>query len=123
MRKHLALLQLLVLHVQPVANGFVLLEFLLNQDYIKEFLCVNKDDWKLACNGKCYLMQQLSATQNEKEEEFPILYQTKIEFILVHFQTKSSEIIYFVSKKEEPPACINDYVFLLEYEIFHPPII
>ena len=34
-------------------------EYVLNQDYIVEFLCSNKEKPELQCNGKCYLAKQL----------------------------------------------------------------
>ena len=42
------------------------LEYILNQDYIAEFLCVNKDKPELQCNGKCHLAKELKK-QQEKE--------------------------------------------------------
>ncbi len=39
-------------------------EYILNQDYIAEFLCINKDKPKLQCQGKCHLAKQL-----EKQKE------------------------------------------------------
>ena len=34
-------------------------EYILNQNYIAEFLCVNKDKPQLQCNGKCFLMKEI----------------------------------------------------------------
>ncbi|GGD21719.1 hypothetical protein GCM10011368_24680 [Hyunsoonleella pacifica] len=39
------------------------IEYVLNQDYIAEFLCVNKDKPKLQCNGKCHLAKQIEKQQ------------------------------------------------------------
>lgn len=123
LQKITAILLLITLNAQPVTNGIIFFDFLLNQEYIKEFLCINKEQPKLACNGKCFLMKQLRETQNEKEQEFPVLYQTKYEFILAHFQTKSGDTIYLMRRKEELQSHESDYVFLFENEIFHPPIV
>lgn len=41
-------------------------EYVLNQDYIAEFLCINKDKPKLQCHGKCHLVKQIEK-QQEKE--------------------------------------------------------
>lgn len=41
-------------------------EYIINQDYIAEFLCINKDKPKLECNGKCQLVKELEK-QQEKE--------------------------------------------------------
>lgn len=39
-------------------------EYVLNQDYIAEFLCINKDKPQLQCNGKCHLVKEI-----EKQKE------------------------------------------------------
>lgn len=44
------------------------IEFALNQDYIAEFLCINKDKPKLECNGKCYLAQELKKEQKSEQK-------------------------------------------------------
>lgn len=41
------------------------IEYALNQDYIAEFLCINKDQPKLQCNGKCHLAKQIEKQQEE----------------------------------------------------------
>ena len=38
-------------------------EYVLNQDYIAEFLCINKEKPELQCNGKCHLVKQLEEQQ------------------------------------------------------------
>lgn len=40
-------------------------EYALNQDYIAEFLCINKDKPKLQCNGKCHLVKELEKQQEQ----------------------------------------------------------
>ena len=52
--------------LKPVAP---FIEYELNQDYIAEFLCINKSKPELNCKGKCYLMQKLQKAQEESEEE------------------------------------------------------
>ncbi len=42
------------------------LEYALNQDYIAEFLCVNKDKPQLQCNGKCHLAKQIEKQQEQE---------------------------------------------------------
>ena len=42
-------------------------EYVLNQDYIAEFLCVNKDKPELKCHGKCHLAKQI-----EKQNQDPV---------------------------------------------------
>ena len=121
MQKIKVIVLLVLLHAQPVANGLV--DFLLNQEYIKEFLCVNKGKPKLACKGKCYLMQRLKETQDEKEQDSPILILVEFDFIWTHCQKEPFDNVHF---KKEEAAFIryeNRYVFFFEKNIFHPPIV
>jgi len=66
------------------------IEYLLNQDYIAEFLCINKDEPELQCNGKCHLVKEIEKQQQEEPittlsvsmENYPIgfvnIYQLKL---------------------------------------------
>ena len=38
-------------------------EYILNQDYIAEFLCINKNKPQLQCNGKCHLVKEIEKQQ------------------------------------------------------------
>lgn len=42
------------------------LEYIINQDYIAEFLCINKDKPELQCNGKCHLVKQIEKQQQQE---------------------------------------------------------
>ncbi|MEM6813016.1 MAG: hypothetical protein AAF600_01325 [Bacteroidota bacterium] len=122
MQKLISITLIITLHAQPVANGVVVLDFLLNQEYIKEFLCINKERPEVACNGKCYLMQQLKETQKKKEKDIPVLWSSRLEFILMSFEEEQIEAQKIIRKET---FFWNDisYPFLFEKDIFHPPII
>lgn len=40
----------------------------MNEDYVAEELCENKEKPVLKCNGKCYLAKQLQAAEEVKKE-------------------------------------------------------
>ncbi len=42
-------------------------EYVINQDYIAEFLCVNKDKPKLQCHGKCHLAKEIDKQRNTED--------------------------------------------------------
>ncbi len=100
--------------VMPLAN------YLINQDYIAEFLCINKDKPELECNGKCYLAKQLKEASAEKEknvpaiamEDYPIGIMTLILFEAPHTsETITSENFQYN----------NNYKFSYLNLVFHPP--
>lgn len=47
--------------------------YLLNQDFITETFCVNKDKPELSCNGKCHLKDMLAMAEDDKQEENQVL--------------------------------------------------
>lgn len=79
------------LHLQPLNNTCILIDYIINQDYIKEYLCINKDRVELQCNGKCHLVNQLEQTEskNETDGQFPYLKITKIEYVKFSFLSDS----------------------------------
>lgn len=103
--------------VRPVVPLF---EYLVDQDYIAEFLCINKDKVELQCKGKCYLMQQLNEQNEEKEgklpriamEEYPIGF---VRLLSIPCQ-KSTD-----SLNSTAAIYRNDYRYLFSYSDFHPP--
>lgn len=54
------------------ATPFAILDYQIRKDYISEYLCVNKDNVKLHCDGKCFLAKKLKQTSDhqDKEQEF-----------------------------------------------------
>jgi len=48
---------------------FIYAGFELNQKYIAENLCVNKDKPWLHCNGKCYFMKKIKQAQEKEAGE------------------------------------------------------
>ncbi len=118
---------------QIAAYGFVLLyllamtrpviplaEYIIYEDYIAEFLCVNKDKTELQCNGKCYLMQRLSEQNEEKKQNLPkiLLEEYPIGFVyLASLSTKKQNPI-----SNQKHFCYhNHYTYLFTSYSFHPP--
>jgi len=97
-----------------------LLEYIVYEDYIAEFLCVNKDNTELNCKGKCYLMKRLSEQEEQKKQNLPkiVLEEYPIGFVILYnilgpkINLESSLGIKKYS---------NLYYFLFSYSNFHPP--
>lgn len=96
------------------------IEFIINQDYISEFLCINTDKPKLQCNGKCYLMQMIQEQEDEKRKNIPRIDFSKypIGFITISI----------IPQKKTFRTCslafFNDtenYSYLYSFSDFHPP--
>ncbi len=68
--------------------------FKFNQSYIAEFLCINKEQPQLKCNGKCQLKDQLEESK-EKESETPIPFSESKQFpvYLVSLEKPNSDLV------------------------------
>ncbi|MEA1785232.1 hypothetical protein U1E44_03945 [Arenibacter sp. GZD96] len=100
-------------------------EYIVNFDYIVNVLCENKDNAKLQCDGKCYLMKKLAQasegahdnpfeknqTKNELELHWvvwfpaPFLFKNTIDAKVVHhFKTTQNVLTFlFTSDIAQPP--------------------
>ncbi|MFC4220915.1 hypothetical protein [Flagellimonas marina] len=102
---------------RPVAP---LLEYIIYEDYISEFLCINKDNTELQCNGKCYLMQRISEQNEQKKQNLPriVLEEYPIGFVEI-FDLDSEDI--FCDQLPNGFHYINTYAYLYCALNFHPP--
>lgn len=104
--------------LRPIAP---FIEYAIHQDYIAEFLCINKEKPEMQCNGKCHLYKEVEKQQQEAPtplrisiEEYPIGFVK----ILTIEQKKiiSLELTkYFFYSK--------NYNYIFSELVFHPPIV
>ncbi len=99
-----------------------LMEYIIYEDYIAEFLCINKDRKELQCNGKCYLMQMLQEQNEDEKQNLPkiAMEEYPIGFVTLHniLSSKNTQ-----SLNERLFAYNNPYSFLFASGSFHPPSI
>lgn len=103
--------------LKPVLPVF---DYVINQDYIAEYLCINKDKPEMHCNGKCYLMEMLASENQEKKQNLPAidLREYPIGFVQVlHVPTKV-ELSVTVTQNN---TYIEQYSYLFNHTLFHPP--
>ncbi|GAA4888905.1 hypothetical protein GCM10023311_11090 [Flaviramulus aquimarinus] len=95
-------------------------EYVLNQDYIAEFLCVNKDKPKLQCNGKCYLVKELKKQQENEPNSLRVsLENYPIGFVNIFKINPFQSFIAF--KKGAVFSYQKLYHFDYNYSAFQPP--
>lgn len=100
--------------VMPLAN------YLINHDYIAEFLCINKDKPELECNGKCYLSEQLKKAAEEKEKNLPAIAMEEYPIGIILFTNfHATETVETFS--EANFNYTNNYKFSFQHLVFHPP--
>ena len=100
--------------VMPLAN------YIINQNYIADFLCINKDKPELECNGKCYLADQLKKAAEEKEKNLPAIAMEEYPIGIIIFTSfQATEIAE--THKETNFQYQNSYTFSYLNSVFHPP--
>lgn len=102
--------------LRPVMPVF---EYVVNQDYIAEYLCVNKDKPMLNCNGKCYLAKMLQEEQEEKKQNLPSinLEEYPIGFVDILFYDFAEHILKRNGLPEFSPRDPRQFA----QSVFHPP--
>ena len=119
---HLLLNLYLLVLIQP---ALPVLEYLVNYDYIVNELCENRDKPILACNGKCYLgnqvEKQLDIERNTPvpippkfdNEKFVTLYVRLVHVIIEVEEVYLDQPIFFKAMKEGIVPDVD----------LHPPIV
>lgn len=96
-------------------------EFVLNQDYIVEFLCINKNKPQLQCNGKCHLVKQLEKQQEQEPlsalsislENYPIGFVNIFKIVRLN--------VFLFQKKVAHVPYRSLYYFEYNFSDFRPP--
>ena len=101
----------------------ILIDFKINQDFIAEVLCINKEKPMSTCNGKCYLSEQLKKAEEQEEKQAPTNKKERLE-VVYYFSKSSFDFLFcadfFVSKLN--PACVDEfYTSSFIADIFRPP--
>ena len=111
---------MVVFMTQLFSASFIVLNYVVNQDYIIENFCVNKAEPELKCDGKCHLKKQIdedtenhSENPQERTETAPLVLACN-DIIELTPKTKNS-IAQGDSRYSEAPY------FVSLTGVFHPP--
>ncbi|HUH26053.1 MAG TPA: hypothetical protein VLY87_05465 [Flavobacterium sp.] len=102
------------------------MEYVVNYDYIVNELCVNRDNPKLKCNGKCHLAEQMTkASDVDDATNGKPVFSVETGFVLFHMPHLFSfePIASFSLKQKITDTYQKAYTFLGAFAVFHPPII
>lgn len=101
------------------------LDYAVNYKFISNHLCENKNRPEMMCNGKCYLVKELS----KNSENIPEQCDFNINICCVLEVVIPDNFFVFTSlnhKKENQKAYIYssfNYTSVFFNEIFHPPLV
>lgn len=122
MKKFIAIFAFFML-VKPIIP---IMEYIVFYDYIKNELCVNKDNKMLHCDGKCHLKKELAkASEGSEKQDKNSGRNFSVESNLVFFQDfdymKFS--CYLKASLPQPFHYANLYSHLSTGGVFHPPLL
>jgi hypothetical protein len=94
--------------------------FQLNQKYIAEVLCINKENPVSSCHGQCFLKRSLDLAEDSEQLPFPV-GKEKIE--LPNFLISESTFSFkpFAESVMMNSSYTNIYRFEYASTAFHPP--
>jgi hypothetical protein len=107
----------------------VVASFKINQDYIANYLCINRDKPELECKGKCVLMQRMQQELNDIKEHDRQKAQHIVEQEVLLFFQKFPPIAIFKSNFIfHKKLIINTFdpsftSLLFTDAVFHPPTV
>ena len=62
---------LLIMLTITFSKWVIIAQFTINQKYITEKLCINKNKPRSCCHGKCFLAKQLDKDEKSDEQSLP----------------------------------------------------
>ena len=118
--KHVtAYILILAIFLHLFSGIAVVVSFKINQDYIAEFLCINKDIPESNCNGGCHLKKEL----NEQQEHQDAIPQSENKNSEIQFFSDQTDAICPAANHNQANLFFpsNNTGILDPGEIFHPP--
>ena len=99
----------------------VYVAFKLQQDYIVQNKCLEKDEVVNTCNGGCVLTDQLKeANKNQENSKYPGNQDTKLFPVFIHANNKSASVLFSINSEGilHKASIIPRAKWC---DIFHPP--
>lgn len=115
------ILSLILIVSNILLSSFILFQyslFLINQKYIADNLCVQKEEPINTCCGNCYLKKEMNEEKEETSSKF-VINELKTEFNLII--DNSINFKSFIEKTTQIIFKNNPYNFITYISIFHPP--
>jgi len=101
----------------------IYISFKINQDFIAEVLCINKDKPMSTCNGKCYLSKQLKAQEEKEEKQIPKERNERVEVLFcdkLQISYNISRCVFLEKKMPLPRYLVFNTQEFID-DVFHPP--
>ena len=115
---------ILLLLAQIFSKWILVADYSINQQFIAEKLCENRDKPKLQCNGKCQLAKKLAAEedQNNKTSSGNSIAKTSFSDVVVTESVLLSAIVESASFTSFNNFYLAAMPLPVLSSIFHPPL-
>lgn len=123
MKKLLSIGLALLILLQSFSKMWIFISFKINQDYILKVLCINRDKPEKACNGKCYLMKQMKAEEEQEKKQLPqkLREQSEGSYCFDHSLWRIQAPVEIPAGHKQPAYISNRHDAAVARGIFHPP--
>jgi len=101
----------------------IVIDFKINQDFIAEMLCINREKPMTMCKGTCYLTDQLNKAEEQEGQRAPASKKERVELIYCYSESiiDSLSIPDIYTGELNPVSVDTWYPSAFVHDIFHPP--
>lgn len=123
LRLNLSILLALLILLQSFSKVWVVFAFKLNQTYIAQTLCTNRNKPEMLCSGKCVLTERLKADDGAKGQQLPQKVKAQEDAVYCFEIPDGSPVAHHASPAEHqlPTYFHCPYASTFVRGIFHPP--
>lgn len=123
MKRAFSILMIVALMLSHLTKIGILIDFKINQEFIAEVLCINREKPMTTCNGKCYLSEQLKKVEEQEEKQAPASKKETFEVFYYCFEGSFDWLpfTYNYENKLNPGYEDEFYASSFIAAIFHPP--
>mgnify|MGYP001182219611 CR=1 FL=1 len=101
----------------------ILIGFTINQEYIAEVLCINRDKPASTCQGKCYLSQKMKKAEEPDKEPIPTNFQERLQVVFNEVKNTVSIWSQLIQSDNQTVISQQNNFYSSSYtaDVFHPP--
>ena len=101
----------------------ILIDFKINQGFIAEVLCINKEKPITMCNGTCYLSEQLKKAEEQEEKQAPSSKKERLEVVYFLLKSPFDFLSLAIDRTDKSNLTYVDEIYTSSFimDIFHPP--
>lgn len=112
----------LIILVNSIPEIVIYTSYRLNQDYITELFCVNKDKPNLKCNGSCHLKKEIKQSKEEGQNQpLPLIEEGQNNYYYPSSLEFEKIISLVESKQNDFLASQTSYSNIIIGRLFRPP--